>query len=41
MATLLFLEYEFIVVYKLSITHVVVDALSKLLNSSKLLGVLD
>jgi hypothetical protein len=29
---LLFLKYDFIVVYKLSITHVVVDALSRLPN---------
>jgi hypothetical protein len=38
---LLFLEYEFIVVYKLGRTHVVVDVLSKLANSSKPLGVQD
>ncbi len=38
---LLFLEYEFIVVYKLGRTHVVVDALSRLLNSSKPLGAPD
>jgi hypothetical protein len=31
---LLFLKYEFIVVYKLGRTHVVVDVLSKLPNSS-------
>jgi len=36
---LLFLEYEFIVIYKLGRTHVVVDFLSKLPNSSKPLGV--
>jgi hypothetical protein len=36
---LLFLEYEFIVVYKPGKTHVIVDVLSKLLNSSKLLGI--
>jgi hypothetical protein len=36
---LLFLEYEFIIVYKLGRTHVVVDALSRLLNSSKPLGI--
>ncbi len=35
------LGYEFIVVYKLGITHVVVDVLSKLPNSSEPLGVLD
>jgi hypothetical protein len=38
---LLFLEYEFIIVYKLGRIHVVVDVLSKLPNSSKPLGVLD
>jgi hypothetical protein len=38
---LLFLEYEFIIVYTPKITHVVVDVLSKLPNSSKPLGVLD
>jgi hypothetical protein len=37
----LFLEYEFIVVYKLGETHVAVDASSRLPNSSKPLGVLD
>jgi hypothetical protein len=36
---LLFLEYEFIIVYKPGITHVVVDVLSKLLDSTKPLGV--
>ncbi len=36
---LLFLEYEFIIVYKLGRTHVVADALSKLLDNSKPLGV--
>jgi hypothetical protein len=36
---LLFLEYEFTIVYKLTRTHVVVDALSKLQNNSKPLGV--
>ncbi len=35
---LLFLEYEFTVVYKPGRTHVVVDALSRLPNSLKLLG---
>ncbi len=35
------LEYEFIVVYKPNKTHVVVDVLSILLNSSKPLGLLD
>jgi hypothetical protein len=38
---LLFLEYEFTIVYKLGKTHVVVDVLSKLPYSSKPLGVLD
>jgi hypothetical protein len=37
---LLFLKYEFTIVYKLGRTHVVVDALSRLLDSSKPLGVL-
>jgi hypothetical protein len=32
---LLLLEYEFIVVYKLSRTHLVADVLSKLLDSLK------
>ncbi len=36
---LLFLEYEFTVVYKLGKTHVVVDVLSILLDNSKPLGV--
>jgi hypothetical protein len=31
---LLFLEYEFTIVYKLGRTHVVIDVLSKLLNNS-------
>jgi hypothetical protein len=35
----LFLEYDFIVVYKPHITHVVVDALPKLLNIIQLIGV--
>jgi hypothetical protein len=38
---LLFLEYEFIIIYKLGRTHVVVDLLSILSNSSEPLGVLD
>jgi hypothetical protein len=37
----IYLEYEFTIVYKLSTTHVVVDVLSKLPNSSKPLGVLN
>ncbi len=37
---LLFFKYEFIVVYKHGRTHVVVDVLSKLLDSSKPLGIL-
>jgi hypothetical protein len=36
---LLFLEYEFIIVYKPSRTHVVVDVLSILIDSSNPLGV--
>jgi hypothetical protein len=36
---LLFLEYEFTVVYKLGRTHVVVDVLSRLPDSSEPLGV--
>ncbi len=36
---LLFLEYEFTLVYKLCRTHVVVDALCRLLDSSEPLGV--
>ncbi len=36
---LLFLEYEFIVIYKLGRTHVVVDVLSRLINSSRTLGI--
>ncbi len=36
---LLFLEYEFTVVYKPGRTHVVTDVLSKLPNNSKPLGV--
>jgi hypothetical protein len=38
---LLFLEYEFTIVYKFGKTHIVVDVLSKLPNSLKPLGVLD
>jgi hypothetical protein len=38
---LLFLEYEFIVIYKPSRTHVVVDVLFELLDSLKPLGVPD
>ncbi len=38
---LLFLEYEFILIYKLGKTHVLTNVLSRLLNSSKPLGVLD
>jgi hypothetical protein len=36
---LLFLEYEFAIVYKPGKTNVVADVLSKLLNSSEPLGV--
>jgi hypothetical protein len=38
---LLFLEYEFTIVYKPSRTHVIAYVLSKLPNSSEPLGVLD
>jgi hypothetical protein len=38
---LLFLDYEFIVVYKLGRTHVVADVLSILSNSLETLGVPD
>jgi hypothetical protein len=38
---LLFLEYEFIVFYKLGKTHVVVDVLFRLSNSLEPLRVLD
>jgi hypothetical protein len=38
---LLFLEYEFIVVYKLGKTHVIVDVLSKLPDNSEPLGIPD
>jgi hypothetical protein len=38
---LLFLEYEFTIVNKPSRTHVIVDVLSKLPNTSKPLGVPD
>jgi hypothetical protein len=37
---LLFLEYEFTLVYKLSRTHVIIDVLSRLPNSSKPLVVI-
>jgi hypothetical protein len=36
---LLFFKYEFIVIYKPSKIHVVVDVLSKLPNNSEILGV--
>ncbi len=36
---LLFLKYDFIVVYKLGRTHVIIDALSRLLDSTKPTGV--
>ncbi len=36
---LLFFKYEFIIIYKLGRTHVVVDVLFKLPNSSEPLGV--
>ncbi len=38
---LLFLEYEFIVVYKLGHTHVVANALSRLLDTIEPTGVPD
>jgi hypothetical protein len=38
---LLFIEYEFTIVYKLGRIHVVADVLSILLNNSKPLGVSD
>jgi hypothetical protein len=38
---LLFLEYDFTIVYKLGRTHVVVDALSRLLDSTEPIGVPD
>jgi hypothetical protein len=38
---LLFLEYEFTIIYKPSRTHVVTDVLSRLPYSSNPLGVLD
>ncbi len=37
----LFLEYDFIVMYKLNKIHVVVDALSRLLDITKPIGVPD
>jgi hypothetical protein len=36
-----FLEYDFIVVYKPSKTHVVIDALSRLPNITKPIGMFD
>jgi len=38
---LLFLEYDFIVVYKLGGTHIVIDSLSKVLDIIKPTSVLD
>ncbi len=38
---LLFLEYEFIVIYKPGHTHVVANALSRILDIIELIGVLD
>jgi len=38
---LVFLEYEFTVVYKLGRTHVITNVLSRLLDSLEPLGVLD
>jgi len=38
---LLFLKYDFIVVYKLGETHVIIDSLSRLPNIPKTTSVLD
>jgi hypothetical protein len=38
---LLFLKYDFKIVYKLSKSHLMVDALSRLPNQVKLVGVFD
>jgi hypothetical protein len=38
---LLFLEYDFTIVYKLGKTHVVADALSRLLNTIEPIGICD
>jgi hypothetical protein len=38
---LLFLEYEFIIIYKTGKTHVVTNVSSRLPNSSEPLGILD
>ncbi len=38
---LLFLKYDFIVVYKLSKTHLVINVLSKLLNVTKFSRILE
>jgi hypothetical protein len=38
---LLFLEYDFTVVYKPNKTHVITNALSRLLDITKPIGVLD
>jgi hypothetical protein len=38
---ILFLKYDFTIVYKQGRTHVVVDALSRILDSTKPIGVLD
>jgi len=38
---LLFLEYDFKIIYKLCRSHLMADALSRLPNQAKLVGVLD
>jgi hypothetical protein len=38
---LLFLEYDFKIVYKLGRSHLMANALSRLPNQAKLVGVLD
>jgi hypothetical protein len=38
---LLFLEYDFKIAYKFGISHLIVDALSRLPNQAKLIGVID
>jgi hypothetical protein len=38
---LLFMDYDFIIVYKPGRSHLIIDALSRLFNQAKLVGVLD
>jgi hypothetical protein len=38
---LLFLEYDFKIIYKLGRSHLMVDALNRLPNHTKLVGILD